>query len=328
MTAKLKTAVAAAILVCGVVPAAAHVSLEKSEAAPGAYKAVFRVPHGCEKTATHTVIITIPEGVIGVKPMPKPGWTLAMTNGAYAQTYDHHHGAKVSEGVKSVTWSGGKLPDEHFDEFSLSVFLTRGLAAGSTLYFPVTQLCETGSLAWSQIPADGQDSHALKAPAPSLRILAAAEPATAEPVSYTIGSLKIDEPWARATPGGATVAAGYLKLTNTGPAADKFVGASSPVSGRTELHDMTMDNGVAKMRHLTDGIEIPAGSAVALAPGGMHVMFLDLKAHIEAGQSVPVELEFEKAGKVIVVFKARPIGAKASGDHKDRDHGQHDHKHH
>ena len=99
------------------VPAAAHVTLENREAPVGAgYKAVLRVPHGCEGTATTALRVRIPEGVIGVKPMPKPGWTLTTVTGKYAKTYELFH-AKLSEGVTEIAWSGGKLPDAQYDEF-------------------------------------------------------------------------------------------------------------------------------------------------------------------------------------------------------------------
>src|SRR5215213_2165564 len=97
--------------------AAAHVSLENRQAAVGSYyKAVFTVPHGCAGSPTVKIRVQIPEGVIGIKPMPKAGWTLDVVKGKYAASYDFH-GAKLSEGVKEVIWSGGKLADDNYDEF-------------------------------------------------------------------------------------------------------------------------------------------------------------------------------------------------------------------
>src|SRR3954464_7857022 len=101
-------------------PAAAHVTLEDRPATVGGYyKAVFAVPHGCAGSATIKVRVQIPEGVIGIKPMPKPGWNLEMVKGKYAVDYDLH-GSKISEGVKEVVWSGGKLADDNYDEFVFS----------------------------------------------------------------------------------------------------------------------------------------------------------------------------------------------------------------
>lgn len=154
-------------------PAAlAHVTLEVPGAAQGTtYKAVLRVGHGCDGAATVAVRVQIPEGVIAVKPMPKPGWTLATTTGAYARSYDDH-GRPITEGVKEIVWSGGTLPDDWYDEFIFRARLTDALEPGSTIHFPVTQDCTKGTAAWTEIPAPGQDAHALPYPAPGLRITA------------------------------------------------------------------------------------------------------------------------------------------------------------
>ena len=112
-----KVAFAAALAVLVAAPAAAHVSLENKQASVGSYyKAVFAVPHGCAGSPTVKIRVQIPEGVIGVKPMPKAGWTLETVKGKYAAEYDFH-GNKLSEGVKEVAWSGGKLADDNYDEF-------------------------------------------------------------------------------------------------------------------------------------------------------------------------------------------------------------------
>src|SRR5438552_19153520 len=99
------------LAVAFVAPAAAHVTLENQDAKVGAsYKAVFRVPHGCDGTATTAIRVKIPEGVIGVKPMPKPGWTLTTITGKYPIAYDHFH-RQATEGVTELGWPGGNLPD-------------------------------------------------------------------------------------------------------------------------------------------------------------------------------------------------------------------------
>src|ERR1700753_2323556 len=101
----------------------AHITLEKREATVGSYyKAVFAVPHGCAGSATIKIRVQIPEGVIAVKPMPKPGWNVEAIKGKYAGDYDYH-GAKLSDGVREVVWSGGKLSDDNYDEFVISTYL-------------------------------------------------------------------------------------------------------------------------------------------------------------------------------------------------------------
>lgn len=131
--------------------ASAHVTLENRQATVGSsYKAVFAVPHGCAGSATVKIRVQIPEGVIAAKPMPKAGWNLETIKGKYAAEYDYH-GAKSSEGVKEVTWSGGKLPDDNYDEFVISTFLSGSLKPNTTLYFPVVQECEQGVSRWIEI---------------------------------------------------------------------------------------------------------------------------------------------------------------------------------
>jgi len=157
-------------VLCGAA-AQAHITLEQKEAPVGAsYKAVFRVPHGCGTSPTVKIRVRIPDGVVGVKPMPKPGWQLDLVTGPYDKPYALFHGS-VSEGVKEVSWSGGRLPDEHYDEFVLIGFIGDALPPGGTLYFPVVQECENGIHRWIELPQDGKPATDLKEPAPALKLL-------------------------------------------------------------------------------------------------------------------------------------------------------------
>jgi|SRR6185503_17974934 uncharacterized protein YcnI len=172
----MSKAACAAIVLAAVVasPAAAHVTLERRQAPVGSYyKAVFAVPHGCAGSPTVKLRVQVPEGVIGIKPMPKAGWTVETVKGKYATEYDFH-GSKLSEGVKEVVWSGGKLADENYDEFVFSSYLTPGLKPDTTLYFPVVQECEQGVSRWIDIPANGAggQGHDSKTPAPGLKLIA------------------------------------------------------------------------------------------------------------------------------------------------------------
>lgn len=152
-------------------PALAHATLEKGEAALGStYKAVFRVPHGCEGKPTTTVRVQIPEGFIAVKPMPKAGWALEKVRGAYAKSYDYH-GTPMTEGVKEIVWSGGSLPDDEYDEFILRGTLAGDFKVGETVYFPIVQECPDGAAErWIEIPAEGQKADDLAKPAPGIKI--------------------------------------------------------------------------------------------------------------------------------------------------------------
>lgn len=152
--------------------AAAHATLETPQAPAGSYyKAVMRVPHGCSGQATHTVAIDVPEGLIGAKPMPKPGWTLTTDVADYQHSYTNH-GRKVTRGVVRVTWSGGELPNDWYDEFVFRGKLAGSLEPGQVLYFKTYQTCADGAVNWAEIPAQGQDRHDLKRPAPALTITA------------------------------------------------------------------------------------------------------------------------------------------------------------
>lgn len=158
---------------CIAAPAFAHVTLERNEAPPGStYKAVLRVPHGCEGKPTNVVRLKVPQGYYAVKPMPKAGWTLQKVVGKYETPYDNH-GTQMTEGVTEVVWSGGNLGDDEYDEFVVRGSLGKNLEAGSTLYFQIVQECPEGGVErWIEIPAAGQTSGDLDMPAPGLKIVA------------------------------------------------------------------------------------------------------------------------------------------------------------
>ena len=129
------------------------------------------------------------------------------------------------------------------------------------------------------------------------------------------GALVIETPWSRATPAGAKVAGGYLRITNTGTEPDRLTGASAEIAGRSEVHEMSNENGVMKMRELERGIEIRPGQAVELKPGGLHLMFMDLKSGLKEGETVRGTLVFEKAGTVAVTFRVSGLGARGAPEH-------------
>ena len=125
------------------------------------------------------------------------------------------------------------------------------------------------------------------------------------------GAIAIGHPWSHATAPGQPVGGAYLKLDNKGPAGDRLLGASTAVAERVELHSMTMDGDVMRMRAL-DAIDLPAGRSVALKPGGTHLMLVGLKAPLKAGEKFPLKLRFEKAGEVEVVVNVEGATAGAA----------------
>ncbi len=304
----LGASVACAILATLPQSAVAHPTLQTQQARVGApYKAVMRIGHGCDGAATTKVRILIPEGVIAAKPMPKLGWTLEIVRGSYAKSYKYYHDAVLTEGPKELIWTG-RLADEHYDEFVFSAMLTDTLVAGTTLHFAVYQECDAKVVAWTQIPAAGQNARDLKTPAARLALVAEQGAAT-----FKVGAIVIEAPWIRATPGGARVAGGYLKITNTGQQPDRLIGGTLAVAAEVEVHEMTTVDSMMKMRRLSDGLEIKPGETVELKPGGYHLMFLALNAPINEGQVHKGTLRFEKAGTVDVTFQVAPIGARSGG---------------
>lgn len=148
-------------------PAFAHISLAEKEAEAGStFRAVLVVGHGCAGEATTAVRVQVPDGFYNVKPMPKPGWELETSIGPYDQPFENH-GTQLTEGVKEVRWSGGNLPDDQFDEFTL-----RGTFGGDVdgaVHFPVLQECGDTEDAW----IDTSGEHDAEFPAPAVNVVPA-----------------------------------------------------------------------------------------------------------------------------------------------------------
>jgi hypothetical protein len=126
---------------------------------------------------------------------------------------------------------------------------------------------------------------------------------------YRVGGIEIVRPWARATPKGSNVAAGYLTISNKGTGADRLVGGATEAAARFEIHRMSMSDGVMTMRPVAGGLELKPGETVEFKPGSFHVMLIGLKGPLEKGQRVKATLEFANAGKVEIEFLVEAIGA-------------------
>jgi periplasmic copper chaperone A len=159
---------AAALFVLCAGPAAAHVTLEVQQAQANAtYRAVFRVPHGCDGAAMTRMVIRLPDGVTQARPMPKAGWTLVTTPRTDADTPAEHGAARE---LAEIAWEGGRLDDAHYDEFIVRFRLPD--RHGELLYIPVVQECEGGkTAAWVEIPQPGRRVSDYRHPAPALRLL-------------------------------------------------------------------------------------------------------------------------------------------------------------
>lgn len=142
----------------------------------------------------------------------------------------------------------------------------------------------------------------------ALLFLVAPIAASAQDV-FTLGMLEISGGFSRATLPNAPVGAGYLTITNKGAEDDTLVSASSPIAGMTQIHEMKMEGDVMKMNEVEGGLVIPAGQAVMLAPGGFHIMFMDLKEPLVENAMVPVTLTFEKAGPIEIQLVVGSVNA-------------------
>lgn len=142
---------------------------------------------------------------------------------------------------------------------------------------------------------------------------------------YKIGDLVIDHPVARATPPNARVAGGYMTIRNVGTTDDLLLGGEATYAGDVEVHNMTMDGDVMKMRELTDGLPVPAGEEVKLRPGGLHVMFVDLAEPLADGQKREAVLRFRDAGEITVTFNVERTIEFEDGEDMKMDHSGHNH---
>lgn len=141
--------------------------------------------------------------------------------------------------------------------------------------------------------------------------------------SVKAGTLEISGFWTRAMLPAQPAAGGFLTVTNTGKEDDRMISVTTTRAGKSEIHEMAIIDNVMKMRQLADGLVIPAGGTVELKPGGFHLMFLEVPERFEEGQTVPVTLTFEKAGKVDLVLPVKSMQeGKMQMDHSKMDHGQ------
>lgn len=132
--------------------------------------------------------------------------------------------------------------------------------------------------------------------------------ATLAAAANSAESIRVTQAWARATAPGQSVGAGYLTLINEGRTEDRLNTVTSPIAREVQLHSMTMDGGVMRMRQIEHGLRIPAGGRITLEPGGVHLMFVALNAPLVPGATFPVILRFMNAGELRTEFRVEPIG--------------------
>lgn len=167
-----KTLIAGLLALAGT--AQAHIVLEQREAEAGSiYKAVLKVGHGCDGSATRQLVVTLPAGLRGAKPVPKPGWRLGLRMEKLAQPFESH-GKPITEGLAEVSWTAlseaDQLQDAWYDEFELRAGLPD---QPGELWFKVRQVCALGESNWAEVPAAGASTKGLKLPAARLLVIPA-----------------------------------------------------------------------------------------------------------------------------------------------------------
>lgn len=151
---------------------------------------------------------------------------------------------------------------------------------------------------------------ALAVSAMCLTAMSAAAMAADASAVFTAGDITVRQPWSRATPPGAPTAVGYLTLTNHGSAPDTLLGGTTPAAAKVEVHTMTKSNGVMTMRALPRGLTIAPGQTVTMKPeGAYHLMLVGVKTALKAGATIPITLDFAKAGKLTAQFPVAGLGA-------------------
>lgn len=278
---------AAALQTLLVASASTHALLDTPQASAGGRKAVIVNAHCREAEAARTV-----------------------------------RGGAVAGGVGAVTWSGGELTDGRVGGFALRG-TPAGIQPGDTPSFGTVQDCAGGRAARIDVPARGQDARAPKRPAPSPTILASDSSAQAHPghagAASASGDVTVRDAWARAMLPGQPAGGGYLTIDNGGTQDDRLLSVSSPAAGRVEVHMMEMKDNVMVMRPIDGDLTVPAGGTVTLEPGGLHIMFMQVRTPFREGTVVPATLEFEKAGRIELQLKVGP----ARGGMPEMDHSGH-----
>jgi len=264
-------------------PAFAHITLPPGGATAGSsYDAAFRVGHACKDAkATTGVAVRIPAGFTLQKAEPRPGWTMVTAPGSVSWRADSAQAA---------------LPTAERAEFVVRGTLT---VQPGTLWFKVLQSCDTGSADWAEVPAAAGDKPAF--PAARLDVLPPG-----------VAAVDVRDAWVRIAVRGQSGTGAFMTLA--APAGARLTGASTPVAGNAEIHEMKMDGDVMRMRAVPGGLELPPRQAVELRPGGYHLMLTELKQPLVVGETVPLTLEFvDREGRKAVARLQVPVRAAPAG---------------
>ena len=282
--------IAAFALLAGASSAFSHVTLPPGGATAGSdYDAAFRVGHACKDAqATTGVTVQLPDGFRLSEAQARKGWTLASN-------------------PREVAWKA-ESPATALPGAERAEFIVRGKLTDQPgpLYFKVLQTCDKGSADWAQRPVPGaSDKPAF--PAARLDVLAPG-----------VAAVDVRDAWVRQTVPGQSGTGAFMKLN--APSGARLVGASTPVAGVAEVHEMKMDGDTMRMREVQGGLALPPRQTVELKPSGYHLMLMDLKQPMPKGATVLMTLRFEDAKGVKSTLELKvpvgaPEGAPAAGGH-------------
>jgi copper(I)-binding protein len=277
--------------------AAAHAVFDRAFIGSGQIvRLSIAIEHGCNGSPTTALRAILPEGLIVTNVFAADGMSVETKKSRFERNWNGPQGS-VSEGIKEIIWSGAAVPDKKRGEFPFEIFVSSDLPLGHTLAVPVTQNCENGSQSWIEQATTPEAQDRLKSPAPLLRVV---KPEQAH--------LDIRNGRSRVTPNGAPVAGGYITIRNMSDKPDRLVAATLPLAARAEIHEMSMTDGIMRMRALDKGLEIPAGGTVELKQGSYHLMFIKPSRAFVEGEWIDGTLTFERAGTLPVRFKVEAVG--------------------
>ena len=249
--------------------AGAHVSLEPAMAeAGGPYQGVLRVGHGCDGAATTSLTLRLPAGFHSARAAPRVGWTVESKPGVITWTL------ASKDAALTATQKG---------EFAFTAGAPRTAGAA---WVKVQQTCEKGAIDWADAPTQGKSTSGMKTPAILLDVRAPREFAMMKMLPRVEGG------WVRGSVPGQSGTGAFMRLTASEPV--QLVGASTPVAGSAEVHEMKMEGDVMRMRPLPR-LDLPAGQTVELKAGGNHIMLTDLKQPLQKDTVVPLTLVFRNA---------------------------------
>ncbi|HVP83411.1 MAG TPA: DUF1775 domain-containing protein [Rhizomicrobium sp.] len=303
-----------AFLLAATTPAAAHVTLAVPTAKAGShFVATFRIGHGCDGSPTTALKIELPDSIVLARPQPKPGWRIAMDRVRLASAQKGDMGEAITERISAITWKGGSLPADEFDEFSM---MFKVPAQAGKITFPATQTCAKGAERW----AGADKMH----PAPTLTVAAndddsmggmdmhdhdmhdmagmdmSAPSSAAKPGK--VAPVKITDAWIRALPSGLP-AGGYFTLRNEGDKTLELTSASSPSCGMLMLHKSENTGGMSHMSDVTS-LKIAPKATLTFAPGGYHLMCMKPKA-LKPGDTASVTLKFTDGSQADANFAVK-----------------------